>query len=85
MHEDQICESCGMPMRKVEDFGGGNPDNHYCVYCTDAAGTLKPYAVILENLKNFTLKNLGVSESEALRIAQEGLAGMPAWKGRTNA
>lgn len=78
--DDKRCESCGMPMRKAEDFGGKLLGNSYCVYCCDQAGVLKPYPVILENLKNFSMRTLGVSEAEALRMAHEGLAIMPAWK-----
>ena len=37
------CLSCGMPMSKLEDFGGGNPANVYCVHCANADGSLKKY------------------------------------------
>ena len=66
------CESCGMPMRTPEDFGGGRTDNPYCIHCTDSNGTLKPYEEVLKNMKNFAILTLGVTESEALKMAQEG-------------
>ena len=31
-----ICQSCGMPMTKTEDFGinaDGSPSSEYCCYC----------------------------------------------------
>lgn len=77
---ENICQSCGMPMRNPQDFGGGRPDNRYCVYCTDVEGNLKPYEVVLENMKNFTIRMMGVSENEALKMAQEGMAKQPAWQ-----
>jgi hypothetical protein len=80
MSEDKFCQSCGMPMRNQQDFGGGLLDNPYCVYCTDAEGKLKPYEVVLENMKNFAIRTMGVSEAEALKIAQEGMAKQPAWQ-----
>jgi hypothetical protein len=80
MPEEKFCESCGMPMRAQPDFGGGRLDNRYCVYCTEADGRLKPYAVVLDNMKNFAVRMLGVSETEALKIAQEGMAKQPAWQ-----
>ncbi|MBI9048173.1 MAG: hypothetical protein JEZ00_02040 [Anaerolineaceae bacterium] len=80
MSEDKVCESCGMPMRQVEDFGGGQLDNNYCAHCTDEQGNLKPYEVVLENMKAFAVRMMGVSESEALKMAQEGMAKNPAWQ-----
>jgi hypothetical protein len=80
MTENVFCESCGMPMKTPADFGGGRTDNHYCVYCTDAEGTLKPYETVLANMKNFAIRTMGVAEAEALKMAQEGMAKLPAWK-----
>jgi hypothetical protein len=68
-------------MRNQEDFGGGQPDNVYCVHCTDIEGKLKPYEVVLGNMKNFAVRSMGVSEAEALKMAQEGMAKQPAWQG----
>lgn len=34
--EQQICQSCGMPMRTTEEFGtnkDGSPAQDYCVHC----------------------------------------------------
>ncbi len=80
MSNEKSCESCGMPMRNQEDFGGGRLDNQYCAYCTGADGNLKPYEVVLENMKNFAVRTMGVSETEALKMAQEGMAKQPAWR-----
>lgn len=82
MEEQKLCESCGMPMKSAEDFGGGQLDNAYCVHCTDEAGNLKPYDEILENMKGFAVKTMGISEAEALQMAKEGMAKLPAWQGR---
>jgi len=80
MSEEKFCQSCGMPMRNQEDFGGGQLGNAYCVHCADAKGNLKPYDVVLENMKNFAVRSMGVSETEALKMAQEGMAKQPAWQ-----
>ncbi len=80
MSEQKYCESCGMPLRKAEDFGGGKMDNKYCVHCTDAEGNLKSYEAVLEGMKHFALRNMGVSEGEALKMAKEGMARQPAWQ-----
>lgn len=80
MSDQKSCESCGMPLRNKEDYGGGRLDNNYCIHCTDIEGNLKPYEEVLGNMKVFAVRNLGVSEREALKMAQEGLAKLPAWK-----
>ncbi len=80
MSNQKSCESCGMPLRNKADFGGARLDNSYCVHCTDSAGELKPYTEVLENMKNFAVRTMGVSETEALKMAQEGMAKLPAWQ-----
>ena len=79
MSEQKSCSSCGMPMRNDQDFGGGRLDNEYCVHCTDVEGNLKPYETVLANLQAFAIRNMGVSETEALKMAQEGMSKLPAW------
>jgi len=69
-------------MRIAEDFGGGRIDNKYCVHCTDSEGALKPYQEVLENMKAFAIKTMGISELEANKMAQEGMAKLPAWKNK---
>jgi hypothetical protein len=80
MSLEKICESCGMPLRRKEDFGGNKIDNKYCIYCTDKEGNLKSYQEVLDGMKNFAMRNMGVSEDEAFKAAKENMAKMPAWK-----
>jgi hypothetical protein len=82
MSEEKFCESCGMPLRQPKDFGGGKPDNKYCVHCTDEDGGLKPFEVVFAGMQQFAIMNMGVSEEEALKIAKETMAKMPAWAER---
>lgn len=80
MAKDKICESCGMPMRSKEDFGGGDENNKYCVHCTYENGELKSFEDAFSGMKNFMMRTMGVSEAEAEKGAKEGMAKMPAWK-----
>ncbi len=80
MTDQKSCESCGMPLRSKEDFGGGRLDNKYCVHCTDSEGNLKAYQEVRENMKNFAIRNMGISETEALKMAEEGMSKLPAWQ-----
>jgi hypothetical protein len=80
MSDPKLCESCGMPMRETSDYGGGRMDNRYCVHCTDQTGALKPYDEVLAGMQAFAVKMMGVSGDEALKMAREGMAKMPAWQ-----
>lgn len=76
----KYCESCGIPMTKISDFGGSKPKNNYCSHCTDEHGELKSFDSKLEELTLFVKKRLKVDEFEAQSLAAECLFDMPAWK-----
>lgn len=78
--EIKICESCGMPMKKKEDFGGQNPRNKYCRFCTDEQGVLKTYEEKVNDFKNLLMKTQDLSETQAVKMAKESLMQFPAWK-----
>jgi hypothetical protein len=80
MNTQAICQSCGMPMVKPSDFGGGKADNRYCCYCTYPDGTLKPYAEKLEDMTRFIMSRMDLHETEARNMAKANLAKMPAWQ-----
>ncbi|MBN1366077.1 MAG: hypothetical protein JW976_14835 [Syntrophaceae bacterium] len=76
---EKMCESCGMPMREAKEYGGGNPANKYCVYCTDSKGKLKPYDEVLQGMKAFIMQTMGQTEEQALKTAKANMRKMPAW------
>ncbi len=78
--EKKICESCGMPMEKEEDFGGGKIGNRYCIFCTDPTGDLKTYDEVLHGFTNFVVENQGLTIEEAKKVAAEMMRKNPAWK-----
>ena len=73
------CESCGMPMASPGDFGGGNPENKYCVHCTHADGSLKSYDEALEGMASFLIESQKMDREAAESIARDFMARMPAW------
>ena len=75
------CQSCGMPMTNPEDFGGGNPENKYCVHCTHPDGNLKSYDEALEGMTGFMMKMQNMDREAAESAAREYISGMPAWNG----
>jgi uncharacterized glyoxalase superfamily protein PhnB len=76
------CMSCGMPMTKPEDFGGGNPENLYCVYCSNPDGSLKSHQEVLEGMVNLMMMSQKMDRQTAEIAAKERMAKMPAWIGK---
>ncbi len=75
------CLSCGMPMASPGDFGGGNPENKYCVHCCNPDGDLKSYEEVLEGMANFIMQSLNMDKATAGSAAREYMSKMPAWSG----
>ncbi len=75
------CMSCGMPMVKPEDFGGGNPANIYCVHCSNPDGSLKSYDEVLQGMISFMMTSQNMDSETAGKAAKEYMAKMPAWGG----
>lgn len=66
-------------MENKEEFGGSDMNNKYCVYCCDESGMLKPYEDVLKGMIYFAKKSMGISEEEAIKVAKENMAKLPAW------
>jgi len=75
----KICLSCGMPMSKPEDFGGGNPENLYCVHCSNPDGSLKSYEEVFQGMTNFMMQSQNMDRETAEKAAKDYMSKMPAW------
>lgn len=78
--KEKICESCGMPMREIADFGGKKVENKYCRFCTNEEGELKDFHIKLDEAINFIVSRMSIDRGVAEKIAREDMAKMPAWK-----
>jgi uncharacterized glyoxalase superfamily protein PhnB len=76
------CLSCGMPMTKLEEFGGGNPNNIYCVHCSKPDGSLKSREEVFEGMVGFMMTSQNMDRKTAEVAAKEYMARMPAWSGQ---
>ena len=76
------CESCGMPMSSKEEHGAQDPDNPYCIHCTDLNGKLSPFERKFEDFVNTAIKSRWMSREEAEKTALSQMAEMPAWKNK---
>jgi hypothetical protein len=81
-----ICQSCGMPMKREEDFGTDKDDSRnreYCRFCfqrgkfTDEGITLNEK---IEKLVRIGVSQLGMDEKQARAMAQMKLPGLKRWK-----
>ena len=75
------CLSCGMPMTKLEEFGGGNPASVYCVHCSHPDGSLKSREEVFEGMVNFMMASQNMDRKTAESAAREYMDKMPAWSG----
>jgi len=75
----KTCMSCGMPMTKPEDFGGGNPANIYCVHCSNPDDSLKSYEEVFEGMVNYMMTSQKMDRKTAESAAKGYMAKMPAW------
>jgi uncharacterized glyoxalase superfamily protein PhnB len=78
----KVCMSCGMPMTKVDDFGGGAPDNLYCVYCSNPDGSLKSRSEVFQGMVNFMMASQKMDRETAESAVKERMSKMPAWGGK---
>jgi uncharacterized glyoxalase superfamily protein PhnB len=78
----KACMSCGMPMTRPEDFGGGNPQNLYCVHCSKPDGSLKSREEVFQGMVNFMMTSQKLDKETAESAAKERMSNMPAWSGR---
>jgi len=75
-----ICESCSMPMEGPSTHGGGNPENKYCIHCTNSAGKLKDRAEVKKGMIKYMMKTERKGEEEAKNLVEEHMKRMPAWR-----
>lgn len=83
--DQKICQSCGMPLTKPEDFGT-NDDNsindEYCQFCFKN-GKFVDEGITLEQKiqKNIEIAtDMGMSEEEARKMANAVLPTLKRWK-----
>ena len=72
-----FCYSCGMPMEMPGAMGRAK---HYCTYCTDVSGRLKPWEAIVEDTADYlAIWQPNITPEIARERAIRYLTAMPAW------
>ena len=79
------CQSCGMPLRKEEDFGtnaDGSRGNEYCFHCFQKGKFLDEGITLQQKIdKNVGFAvQMGMPEDEARKMASNVLPELKRWK-----
>jgi len=69
-------------MSSNADHGVQNPDNPYCIHCTDLKGKLLPFEKIYDDLVTQAMQTRWMNRDQAERFALEEMSKWPAWKDR---
>ena len=83
--EAQICQSCGMPMEKSEDFGTNadrNRNEDYCCFCFKNGDFTSPDLTLeqmIDKLIGFADK-MGMTQTQAREIAQKVIPRLKRWQ-----
>jgi len=81
----QICQSCGMPMQKNEDFGTNtdrSKNEEYCHFCYKD-GTFTDKGITMEEKINKNVeiaRKMGVPEEKAREMANNIIPKLKRWK-----
>ena len=62
------------------DHGAQNPENPYCIHCTDLKGKLLPFDRVFESLVNHVMQTRWMNKEQAEKFALEEMGRWPAWK-----
>lgn len=83
-----ICQSCGMPLMHITDFGtyrDGSINTEYCYHCyQDGAFTDEDISLEGKIARNIALaRKLGISQAKALEKANAVLPKLKRWRKHT--
>jgi len=79
-----ICQSCGMPMMKPEDFGtnmDGSKNEEYCTYCFQKGNFTWPDITLNQMIEKLISMHdqMGHTEEEARKVTNENLPKLKRW------
>lgn len=73
-----VCQSCGMPMMRPEDFG----NDEYCCYCFKDCHFTNPDITLEEMIEKSVsfASQMGMTKEQARKMASENLPQLKRWK-----
>lgn len=85
MREQIICQSCGMPMKTIGDFGtemDGASNKEYCCYCYKNSEFTEPdisMEAMKENVAHMLEKKMFTSSDKAVKIVDKLFLNLKRW------
>ena len=82
-----ICQSCGMPMEKSEDFGtndDGSRNKDYCCFCFQNGAFKNPDLTMEQMIDKLILLSdkTGMSQAQSRKMAQTVIPKLKRWQKR---
>jgi hypothetical protein len=71
-----------MPMATSEEHGAQNPNNPYCIHCTDINGKLLPFERKFEEMVKNAMDTRWMNREQAEKNVLSQMAELPAWRDR---
>ena len=71
-----------MPMATSEEHGAQNPNNPYCIHCTDMKGNLLPFERKFEDMVKSAMDTRWMNREQAEKYVLGQMAELPAWRDR---
>jgi len=68
-------------MATNEEHGAQNPDNPYCIHCTDMKGKLLSFEKKFEDLVKSAMDTRWMNREQAEKSVLDQMGQMPAWRG----
>ena len=66
-------------METNEEHGAQNPNNPYCIHCTDMKGKLLPFEKKFEDMVKSAMDTRWMNKEQAEKYVLQQMAELPAW------
>jgi len=68
-----------MPMATNEEHGAQNPNNPYCIHCTDMKGKLLSFERKFEDMVRSAMETRWMNREQAEKYVLQQMFDLPAW------
>lgn len=76
----KFCQSCGMPLMKIEDFANSDEDSLFCCYCVNDDGVLKSAEEIFNIGVGFFMIQFDGDREKAEKVTRKNMSRQPYWQ-----
>ena len=86
--KELICQSCGMPLRKEEDFGtnaDASMNGEYCHFCFNDGKFTEPNITMkqkIEKVVQIATSQMNMSEPQARKMAHSVIPKLKRWQNK---